>query len=171
MVCASRGEDVWREVCESVSRSSDDFEPLVSFPDSETMVMLDAVARRLEISPAEVLRQFGRHWVAYTAREGYGPILDLFGQSFRSCLHNLNRMHGHMGAMMPNLKPPRFTVTEHDSESMTIHYFSTRTGLAAMVQGLLEGLAERFNEQVAIEVFAKGVRSDHDEFDVFFVAS
>lgn len=168
MVGISHGEDVWREICGSISRNPGDHDPLTSYSDAETMGLLDAVAKRLVLSHGEVLRQLGRYWVAYTAKEGYGPILDLFGKDFRSCLRNLNRMHGHMGAMMPNLKPPRFTVTEHSPKSVTVHYFSTRKGLAPMVHGLLEGLSERFNEAISVEYFPLGQRSDHDEFDVFF---
>jgi hypothetical protein len=171
MVCVSFGEDVWRDVCQQVSRAPEDYESLKSYPDSETLGLIDAVATRLKLSHAEVLRLFGRYWITYTAQEGYGPIMDLFGHDFRSCLRNLNRMHGHMGAMMPNLKPPRFTLTEHDAHSVTVHYSSTRQGLAPMVHGLLEGLSERFKEPVGIEFFPKGQRSDHDEFDVYFRSS
>jgi hypothetical protein len=168
MVCSSYGEQVWREICEQVNRSSVDFDPLRPYPDSETLQIIDATAKRLNISVEQVLHRFGRYWIKYTAAEGYGPILDLLGQSFRSCISNLNRMHGHMGVMMPNLQPPRFTVDEHNHDHITVHYHSTRVGLAPMVSGLLEGLSERFEEPVVIEYIPKGIRSDHDEFDVFF---
>jgi hypothetical protein len=168
MVCLSHGEDVWREICGGISREPGDYDPLASYPDAETFRLLEAVTQRLELSHEEVLRRFGRYWIRYTALEGYGPILDLFGKDFSSCLKNLNRMHGHMGAMMPNLKPPRFEVKEHDSRGVTLHYFSSRKGLAPMVHGLLEGLSDRFNEPISIDYFPQGERSDHDEFDIFF---
>lgn len=168
MVCVSFGEQVWGEICAEVNRSSADFDPLRSYPDTETHQMIGAVAKRLDLSVEQVLHRFGRYWIKYTAAEGYGPILDLLGQSFRSCIGNLNRMHGHMGVMMPNLQPPRFTVDEHTQEHITVHYYSTREGLAPMVFGLLEGLSERFEESVVIEYIARGTRSDHDEFDIFF---
>jgi hypothetical protein len=168
MVCSARGEQVWREICEGVNRSSADFDPLHVFPDSDTSMMIGAVAQRLGLTVNEVLHRFGRHWITYTAIQGYGPILDLLGHSFRACLGNLNRMHSHMGAMMPKLQPPRFTVEDRSANQITVHYFSTREGLAPMVVGLLEGLSERFKEPVVIEYIAKGIRSDHDEFDLFF---
>ena len=37
-----------------------------------------------------------------------------------------------------------------------------------MVQGLLTALAQWFKEPVTITPFFKGVRSDHDEFDLTF---
>jgi len=89
----------------------------------------------MQITPDEVLRLFGKYWVAFTATEGYGPILNLFGQDLRTCLSNLNRMHAHMGAMMPDLKPPRFRVAENSSTSMT---FITR--LFAFLSGSIRAI-------------------------------
>ncbi len=102
----------------------------------------------------------------FTAKEGYGPILDLFGGDFKTCLRNLNLMHGHMGAMMPNLKPPRFVVTERGDGMMRVNYYSSRTGLAPMVVGLLEGLSEKFQEPVAIRQVPRVADADCDEFEI-----
>lgn len=166
MVCHSMGDDVWSEICEVAKCQELDFEPLQSYPDSLTASLVDACAKRMELSHAEVLRRFGKYWVAFTAQEGYGPILDLFGGDLRTCLRNLNRMHGHMGAMMPNLKPPRFVVSEGEDSMIKLLYYSTRTGLAPMVLGLVEGLSEKFGEPIAIKQIPRVPSSDHDEFEI-----
>lgn len=169
MVCRERGEDVWREICAALGMTADDFELMKPYPDSDTGRLVEAIAQRLEITPQRVLADFGKYWVLFTANEGYGPIMDLFGHDMRTCLKNLNRMHGHMGAMMPQLKPPRFVVNERSPTSMVLHYYSTRQGLAPMVFGLLQGLADKFGERIEIDHIPVGARSDHDEFDIVFV--
>jgi hypothetical protein len=169
MVCRERGQDVWREICVELGIPTDDFESLRPYPDSDTGRLIGAIAKRLNKTQQEVLSQFGKYWVPFTAGEGYGAIMDLFGHDLRSCLRNLNRMHGHMGAMMPQLKPPRFIVNERSDTHMIVHYYSTRSGLAPMVFGLLQGLADKFNEQIEIEHIPSGERSDHDEFEILFV--
>jgi hypothetical protein len=166
MVCRSMGDDVWSEICQTASCEDSDFEPLQSYPDSLTASLVAACATRMELAPEDVLRRFGRYWVAFTAQEGYGPILDLFGGDLRTCLRNLNRMHGHMGAMMPNLKPPRFVVEEEQDMLIKLRYYSSRQGLAPMVVGLIEGLSEKFGEPVVIKQLPRAQGVDHDEFEI-----
>ena len=67
---------------------------------------------------------------------------------------------------MPALHPPRFNVEVSNDSEMIVHYFSHRPGLAPMVEGLLDGLAEKFGDTISIRHIPKGDRSDHDEFEV-----
>ncbi len=169
LVCTEGGEAAWQSVCAAAQVASTEFEPLEPYDDRVSYRLVAAAAEELELPVAEVLRRFGDHWITFTAEYGYGDIMKMFGHDMRSCLGNLNRMHGHMGAMMTQLKPPRFNVVENSERHITLHYFSPREGLGPMVVGLLEGLARKFGEQVTIEHLDKGVRSDHDEFEVVFL--
>ena len=47
-----------------------------AYPDAYTYGLVSAAARRLGTEPAELLRAFGRFWILYTAREGYGRLLE-----------------------------------------------------------------------------------------------
>jgi hypothetical protein len=152
MVCQRDGVDTWRSVCSSLAIAPDDFELLQPYEDSLTQKLIEAVATEWRVPPSEVLQGFGRHWILFTANQGYGPIMDLFGNDFRTCLQNLNRMHAHMGAMMPKLQPPRFDVREIGPHVVEVRYSSSRSGLYPMVYGLLQGLAEKFSERVTIEL-------------------
>jgi hypothetical protein len=69
-----------------------------------------------------------------------------------------------MGAMMPALYPPRFTVEARSDDSIVVHYHSP------MVKGLLEGLADKYGDTIAVTHTPKGERSDHDEFLVRFIS-
>jgi hypothetical protein len=75
-------------------------------------------------------------------------------------------MHGHMGAMMPNLKPPRFVVEEEQGMQIKLRYYSSRQGLAPMVHGLIEGLSEKFGEPVVVRQLPRSQEVDHDEFEI-----
>ena len=168
LVITKFGESTWQTICDKAGVTSPDFVPLKAYPDHITYALVGAASETLGMSTEQILHAFGDHWVKYTASEGYGVMMDMFGRDFRSCLKNLNGMHSHMGAMMPELVPPRFTVDEIDPKHLRVHYFSTRQGLAPMVSGLLVALARKFGDTVTIEHHAKGTRSDHDEFDVTF---
>lgn len=168
MVVAMAGTEAWESISQEAGVDSAGFEPLCPYDDSLTYKLVDLVSRRFELAPEDVLRRYGRYWITYTATQGYGEIMLLFGSDFRSCLENLNRMHGHMGAMMPQLSPPRFQLEVRGPTDWLVHYYSHRHGLGPMVTGLLEGLAEKYKERVSIRHITKGTRSDHDEFEVSF---
>jgi hypothetical protein len=171
LVTRKHGSDAWESICKEVGLEGTEFEPMKSYSDDLTYRLVGAVCKISQADPGNWLRSLGDHWITFTAAEGYGEMMDMFGRDLRSCLRNLNGMHGHMGAMMPKLNPPRFRVEDTASDQIIVHYYSHREGLAPMVIGLLDGLARRFGEQVEISHQAKGSRSDHDEFDIRFLSS
>lgn len=159
------GSARWEEIRLKANVSDSSFEPLKTYPDAVTYGLVGAASQVLGASGADLLRAFGRYWVLFTAKAGYGEMMDLFGSDIKSCLKNLNSMHGRMGAMMPDLKPPRFVVRDKDG-AMTVEYHSTRPGLTPMVEGLIEGLAEKFKQTVTIE---SKERLPQENFDTFVV--
>jgi hypothetical protein len=171
MVVTLAGSDVWESISRDAGIDSGGFETLCPYDDSITYKLVELVSNRLDVPQEEVLRRYGKYWITYTAAQGYGEMMLLFGTDFRSCLVNLNRMHGHMGGMMPKLSPPRFQVEEITPEHWVVHYYSHRQGLGPMVTGLLEGLAEKYGETISVLQVPKGTRSDHDEFEVSFIST
>jgi hypothetical protein len=159
---------VWSNICQLAQISTEDFDELLPYDDTVTYRLVGLTAEALHTSPEDILKMFGNHWVTFTASQGYGQIMDIFGRDLRTCLRNLNHMHGHMGAMMPDLHPPRFVVEEHSPNTITLHYHSARQGLGPLVIGILEGLSLKFNENIEIAHVPKDRRSDHDEFDISF---
>jgi hypothetical protein len=168
LVAAKAGATTWRKICLSAGISAEDFDELLPYDDALTYRLVELTAEALQATPEDILKMFGNRWVTFTANQGYGQIMEIFGRDLRTCLRNLNHMHGHMGAMMPDLHPPRFVVEEHAPNSITLHYHSARKGLGPLVIGILEGLADKFNEKIEIDHIPKDHRSDHDEFDISF---
>lgn len=147
---ANGGVELWEKIRIGAGVDSAEFEPMTTYPDAVTYSLVGSASKALGLPPGEVLRLFGMHWVLYTAKAGYGEIMDMFGPDFRTCLANLNHMHARMGALMPQLVPPRFDVVVRGPNSLSVEYHSKREGLAPMVQGLLEGLAKKFGETAEI---------------------
>jgi hypothetical protein len=169
MICAQGGDTLWSSVRQAAHITTDEFDLLEPYPDSVTFTLIEVASQHMGISQDEILRRFGYQWIHFTAREGYGEIMDMFGRDLRSCLKNLNRMHGHMGAMMPQLRPPRFVVDERSPDCLIVHYYSERVGLGALVLGLLEGLADKYQERIALRRLPRTEASDHEQFEVTFV--
>jgi hypothetical protein len=113
------------------------------------------------------LRGFGRHWVLVTAPNHYGALMNFAGTTFAEFLSNLDRMHDRVATMFHNLQQPSFEVEERGPAHLKLHYRSHRAGLAPFVEGLIDGLGERFGVRVEVEHGREG--ADGDEHDVFSI--
>lgn len=167
LICGQFGVDTWEVVKRKAGVEAEAFVSMESYPDDVTYNLVAAASEVLALSPEDVLKAFGEHWVLYTAREGYGELLKMSGKSFKEFLHHVDDLHAHVGLSFPNLMPPSFKCTENGDGSVALHYYSSRPGLAPMVIGLLNGLGKMFKTE--IDVSQTMSREDGDDHDVFLV--
>ena len=161
----SGGEGSWRQVCASVGLDVGAFVSMDTYPDATTYLLVAAAGEALNMPVEQVLREFGRHWVLYTARRGYGAIFDTMGLTLVEFLTNLDMMHTRLSLSMPELRPPSFVCEPGPHGRIRLEYRSERDGLAAMVVGLLEGLSEMYGQELVVEhTLHRSQDSDHDEF-------
>jgi hypothetical protein len=163
------GEGAWNEVRGRAGLGDEDmFLSMESYPDEVTFSLVQATTEVLGQSVPQVLEAFGEHWVLYTAQEGYGEMLSMFGTSLQEFLVNLDNLHSHVALTFPELRPPSFEVEwiPGHSESLLLHYRSERTGLAPMVVGLLRGLGKRFSQDIRVDRLERGPADDHDVFRI-----
>jgi hypothetical protein len=163
------GESAWSEVRGRAGLGDEDmFLSMESYPDELTFRLVQATTEVLGLSVPQVLEAFGEHWVLYTAQEGYGAMLSMFGTSLQQFLLNLDNLHSHVALTFPELRPPSFEVEwiPGHGDSLLLHYRSERTGLAPMVVGLLRGLGRRFAQDVRVNQLGRGAADDHDVFRI-----
>lgn len=161
------GPELWDRIRERAGLPTLSFVSLDTYPDEVTYRLVEAASEVLDMSPAAVLEAFGDYWVRYTAREGYGELMDAYGNDVQSFLRNLNAMHARVRMVMPGLKPPTFTIQEAGPGRFVLHYHSSRDGLAPMVVGLLRGLGAKFDQEISVEhTGRRGEGLGHDVFEV-----
>ena len=130
-----------------------------------TYQLVGAASSVLNTPTDALLRAFGEHWTLYTGREGYGALLSDAGSTLQEVLSNLDDLHTRVGLMYPQLRPPSFRCTDVSPQQLVLHYYSSRTGLAPMVIGLVEGLGKRFGQQLRItQQMRRTHGDDHDSF-------
>lgn len=142
--------ETWVKICRNAN-APDKFVSMQYYEDEVTYRLVGSASAVLNLPPDKILGEFGKYWVHYTAKEGYGPIMDLFGDDFKSCLKNLNHLHTRMGMTMPQLSPPSFVYTEISNNVVQIEYKSKRAGLSPMVSGLIEGLAKKHGTKIDVK--------------------
>ncbi len=161
------GEDAWRRIRLAAGVTDDDFIAMDDYDDTITYALVQAASSELSLEPEQVLQAFGEYWVDYVADENYGHLMQTAGQTFPEFLSNLDQMHARVKLTFPNLQPPSFSVTDETDDSLHLHYFSSRAGLAPLVVGLLHGLGRRFETEVEVESGREGEGSN--AHDVFYV--
>jgi hypothetical protein len=152
MVHAQFGSETWEAIRLAADIDEDLFLSMSQYPDDVTYRLVGAASQVLKIPAEEVLHAFGRYWVTYTAREGYGELLRVSGHNIWEFLANLDNMHARVALSFPRLRPPSFRCTDVHERGLKLHYRSERIGLTHLVVGLLQGLGEMFGTAVRVEV-------------------
>jgi len=94
-------------------------------------------------------------------------MMDAGGSSLTEFMQNLPNFHTRVSMIFPNLKPPRFEVTNIKTSSLHLHYHSHRPGLQAFVIGLMKGLGKRFGDEVNISLIE--TRTTEPVHEIFLV--
>jgi len=144
------GEEAWSEILKRSKCEVDEFVSMQAYEDELTFSLVTAAAEHFGLAVDEILYGFGRHWILFTATEGYADTLDMYGDDIEQFLMNLDEMHVRLQLTMPELKMPSFHCSHDSDGNLLVDYRSEREGLEAMVQGLLEGVGERFNKSIDV---------------------
>jgi hypothetical protein len=161
------GETLWAAIKQRAGVEFETFVGMDVYPDEITGRLVLAVSEALEITPAEVLRAFGKHWILYTGRKGYGAVFETMGRTLPEFLGNLDAMHARLSLSMPHLEPPSFVCEQTGPNQLRLEYYSHRRGLAPMVVGLIDGLGEVFGLEVRTkQILSTDDGADHDEFTI-----
>lgn len=163
---AELGPEGWEKVCKEAEVKGE-FVSMCPYSDGITYRLVGAAAAELGRPAAAVLEAFGEFWITYSAREGYGELLEFWGDDFVSFVENIDGLHARLRFTFPELQPPQITCTRIAEHTLEIEYHSEREGLAPFFAGLLKGLGKRFDE--ALEVEHRGKREDHGH-DTFVVS-
>ena len=159
------GEQLWGDITAAAGVEVDNFIGMDNYLDDVTYRLVQGASSVLGISQSDVLHAFGKHWILYTARRGYGPIFDTMGRTLPEFLANLDAMHARLSLSMPELRPPSFVCEQRTDQQLRLEYWSDRPGLAPMVLGLLSGLGELFEVSLSVTHTVKtSDGADHDEF-------
>ncbi|MBI4941935.1 MAG: heme NO-binding domain-containing protein [Actinobacteria bacterium] len=164
------GPEAWAEVKSRAGVDVGMFVAMSPYPDAVTYSLVGAASEVLDLPAEQVLEAFGEYWMQYSAREGYGELLDLMGNDLPTFLAELDDVHERLKLSFPDLVPPSMTVSDVTDASLVVHYRSDRAGLAPFVVGLLRAAAARFGRTAEVTVTrSRDDGHDHEEFLVRYL--
>lgn len=148
VVVASHGEDVWDDLLEAVG-SNGIYTSLGSYPDEQVVALVQAAAQALGLTPVEVLRWFGRQAMPRLALR-YPDFFTAYRSSRPFVLALNTIIHPEVRKLYTGALCPHFDFREADDGSLLIGYRSPRQ-LCALAHGFIEGAADYYAEQVAVD--------------------
>ena len=151
LVVANYGQEKWEEIKQKSNIDIEYFITNESYDDDVTFTLAGTIAQELGVTVEDVLSLFGEWWILHTGKNHYGYLLESGGNNFKSFLLNLPSFHNRIMMMYPKITPPEFKVSNVEEKSLHLHYFSKRKGLTAFVFGLMVGLGQFFDTEVATE--------------------
>ena len=150
LVISSAGLETWQRVKAHAALENLQLLDTTNYEDEVTYSLVHSASAILDMPVDVLLHAFGRHWVLYTGEAGWAKLFSAGGDDFVSFLENLDEMHARVNMAMPDGRMPGFSLTENNTGFM-LDYHSSRQGFAPMVLGVLEGLAEQFEEDWTFE--------------------
>ena len=166
MICKNFGESTWQQIRQRAGIEVDEFVRMDAYDDAITYQLVEAASELLKMPAADILQAFGEHWVVYTAKEGYGELIEANGRNLSEFLLNLENLHARIGLVYADLKPPHFHCWQDTDSSIVVEYYSEREGLAPMMIGLLKGVARVYATPVTIVQTGTKQQDEKDSFRV-----
>lgn len=144
MVQERLGQAAWQAIELEQAIGPGELISMTVYDDALTMRLMGALSTAFDLPMTGMLHAFGRHWVDFVYKGAYGSIMHFTGSDLVTLLRNLDRMHHTVRITLPSALVPSFVVIEETPEAICVEYRSEREGLEPMVEGLLEGLIDRF---------------------------
>lgn len=165
LIIDNYGKSIWEEVKLKSKLEIDVFISNEPYPDETTYILAATASEVLGVPVKQVLFLFGEYWILNTSQETYGSLMHTNGTDLREFLINLPNFHSRVMLIYPNITPPEFRVTDIESNSLHLHYYSTRQGLQDFMLGLISGLGKMFS--TPIDVLTVNSRLDGHDHEIF----
>ncbi|MEW6303411.1 MAG: heme NO-binding domain-containing protein [Verrucomicrobiota bacterium] len=157
IVEAEYGEKAWDRMLEA-AQVEGAYTSLGSYPDSDLGKLVGAAAGALKQSPDDIVRWVGRKALPLLAAKY--PHFFRPHQSARSFVLTLNQIiHPEVRKFYPGANVPEFDFDVSSPEVLLMSYRSARR-LCSFAEGLVEGAAAHYGEQVAFEHLSCMKRGD-----------
>eukprot|EP00045_Choanoeca_perplexa_P006488 m.55462 g.55462 ORF g.55462 m.55462 type:complete len:814 (-) comp13653_c0_seq4:234-2675(-) len=138
-------------------------------PDEETLSILAIAAEVVGVSVEDVLFKVGQHLIPPLVSKGYLPVVQSLGETFFIMISNLDTMHANFAQVYPSMVGPMFKAVRNDDDTITVHYYSSRVGIAPFAKGLLDAVATAvYGLSMTIDHLKSREEHGHDVFHLTF---
>ncbi|BFZ10415.1 hypothetical protein BsWGS_13454 [Bradybaena similaris] len=165
LVLSKFGQESWDTIVREAGLDErEQFMMFYHYSDDVVLSLVAAASKCLNLTAETVLEVFGDYFLIHCLRYGYDDMLRTLGSDIISFIQNLDSLHSLLALTYDKIVAPSFRCETNKDSSLTLHYYSARTGLYPLVIGVLKAVArEIFDQQVEITVISELVEKlDND---------
>ncbi len=147
VITADLGADAWFELIE-ISGVGGVYTSVGSYPDEDLFALVEMASRGLQLSPDEMLRNFGRKAMPLLA-ERYGALFDGHSGSRTFILSVNDIIHPEVRKLYSGAACPHFHFQQGSEGRLVVGYRSPRN-LCQLAHGFVHGAADHFGETIEV---------------------
>ncbi|CAD5213660.1 unnamed protein product [Bursaphelenchus xylophilus] len=138
MVIRKHGEDIWEAAVINAGLEYGK-EAIVGhyYTDTETNLLVDSVCHAIGMQNESLWEEYGHFLVHFLLEIGWDELLSCVAPDLKGFIDNLDSMHYFIDHVVykANLKGPSFRCEQEENGTITLHYYSERSGLFPIVKG------------------------------------
>ena len=150
-VCDSYGQEVWAEATHLAGLEFTEFEAMLSYVDSITPAVLDAVCDVLTRPRNEVMEDMGTYLVSHPGYEAVRRLLRFGGVNFSDFLHSLDDLPDRARLALSDLELPRVELREHADGQFSLLCDAPVPGHGYLMMGVLRVMADDYGALVLLD--------------------
>lgn len=155
-ICASFGAHIWEDVVRHAGLAFNSFEAMLTYEDSLTHAVLDALADITRRSRGDLLEDFGTFIVADPKFEAVRRLLRFGGVSFEDFLHSLDDLPDRARLAVPDLHLPQIELRAVGDGRYSLICKSDVAGFAHLLMGVLRAMADDYGALALLEPAGAG---------------
>jgi hypothetical protein len=148
IVIREYGEDTWDELLDSAELQGS-YTSLGSYEDADLDRLVSAASATLDAPPDQIVHWFGRNALPLFA-DNYPQLFERHSSTRKFVLTLNDIIHPEVRKLYPGADVPVFDFESRPDGTLRMGYRSPRK-LCSFAEGLLEGAARHYGEQVVIE--------------------
>lgn len=157
-VCDGSGVAVWHEVVAVAALDFCDFEEMLSYDDSVTVRMLDAVSQVLGRPRADLMEDIGTYLVSNTRYEPLRRLLRFGGVDFEDFLYSLDDLPDRARLAVPTLELPRIELRAEAEGQFSLVCDARITGYGNLLMGVLRVMADDYGALALLDLESRDDR-------------
>jgi hypothetical protein len=163
------GTAQWDAVTRLAGLDFTELEAMLTYDQSYTPALLDAIATLLHRSRASVMEDIGTYLVTHPDFEAVRRLLRFGGMDFADFLHSLDDLRDRARLAVPDLDLPALELHAYSDEQYRLYCYSDLTGYGHLMMGVLRVMADDYGALALLD--HQGLRDGAETVSITLVAA
>ncbi len=165
--CQTYGCDRWDAVMNRLNLGHTRFESMLTYDDSQTFLVLDALSDELDRPREELLEDLGTYLIADPQVQALRRLLRFSGLTYEDFLHSLDDLPDRTRLAVADLHLPALELREHAPGKFTLTCAPGLPGYGWVMMGILRAMADDYGALAILHY--EGVQNGSDIISISLV--